>query len=209
VSLRHAAIGFSLLAFTGYGLAGWTPPFFNRVHGEPLGRVGVVVGTTAAFAGLLGVTLGGWLADRLRQSLPEGRLVLGMAVALLPIPLALWMLGTSDVRVAYAVNAPLTMLTAMWIGAGASTVQDLVLPRMRSVAAAFYILVVTFVGLALGPYTIGRLSDMLDGDLPRAMGWALAANAFAVLFLARALAHLRRDEASLRERARAAGEPLG
>jgi MFS family permease len=208
VSLRHLAIGFSLLAFTGYGLGGWTPVFFMREHSEPSGRVGTLVGLTAAFAGLLGVTLGGWLADRLRRRLPEGRLALGMTVALLPIPLALWMLSTPDVRVAYLVNVPLTMLSAMWIGAGASTVQDLVLPRMRSVASAFYILVITFIGFALGPYTIGRLSDLF-GDLPAGMRWSLCANALAVLFLARALAHLRRDEVSLRERARAAGEALG
>ena len=61
----------------------------------------------------------------------------------------------------------------MWIGAGASTVQDLVLPRMRAVASAFYLLVLTFVGLALGPYTVGQLSDLPSGDLALAMRIAL------------------------------------
>jgi MFS family permease len=94
----------------------------------------------------------------------------------------------------------------MWIGAGASTVQDLVLPRMRATASAFYLLIVTFVGLALGPYTVGLLSDRL-GDLPSAMRWALCANAGALALLLLAMRHLGADEASLRERARAAGEP--
>ena len=30
---------------------------------------------------------------------------------------------------------------------------------MRAIASAFYLLVVTFLGLALGPYTMGKLSD--------------------------------------------------
>ena len=60
----------------------------------------------------------------------------------------------------------------MWIGPGASTVQDLVLPRMRATASAAYLLVVTFIGLALGPYTIGRLSVAL-GDLRTAILLAL------------------------------------
>lgn len=206
-SLRHMAIGFSLLAFTGYGIGGWTPAFFLRVHGEDSGRVGTLVGLTAAIAGLLGVTLGGWIADRLRRRSAGGRLQLGIATALLPLPLAWWMLSTPDTPTAYLVNVPLTMLSAMWIGAGASTVQDLVLPRMRAVASAFYILVITFIGFALGPYSIGRLSDLL-GDLPAAMRWSLLVNVVAVFFLARAMRRVGGDEATLVARARAAGEPL-
>jgi len=205
-SLRNMALGFSLLAFTGYGIGGWTPPFFMRVHGQESGEVGIVVGLTSALAGMIGVTLGGLLADRLRRRSPSGRLQLGMVVAVLPVPLAIWMLSTGNVTVAYAVNVPLTMLSAMWIGAGASTVQDLVLPRMRSVASAFYLLVITFVGFALGPYAIGRLSDLL-GDLPSAMRWALVMNGVSVLFLLRAMLRLEHDESSLTERASAAGEP--
>ena len=167
--------------------------------------MGTVIGLTAAVAGLLGVTLGGWLADRLRRRSPGGRLQLGIVVALLPIPLAVWMLSTPDTATAYVVNVPLTMLSAMWIGAGASTVQDLVLPRMRSMASAFYIMVSTFIGFALGPSAIGRLSDVL-GDLPAAMRWSLLANVVAVFFLARAMRCVGRDEATLLERARAAGE---
>jgi MFS family permease len=95
----------------------------------------------------------------------------------------------------------------MWIGAGASTVQDLVLPRMRATASAFYILVLTFVGFALGPYTIGALSDTL-GDLPAAMRLALLSNGVSIVFILLGLRHLQRDERSLLDRARAAGEQI-
>ena len=40
-----------------------------------------------------------------------------------------------------------------------STAADLVLPRMRAVAGAYYILINTMLGLALGPYVMGQLSD--------------------------------------------------
>ena len=102
------------------------------------------------------------------------------------VPLAWWMLSTPDVRTAYVLNFPVSMFASMWIGVGASTVQDLVLPRMRSVASAFYILVITFVGFALGPYCIGALSDAL-GDLGQAMRLSLLANVVAMVFLWRAL----------------------
>jgi len=205
--LIYTCLGFSFLSFTGYGVGGWTPIFFMRVHGQAADEVGNVVGLTAAVAGFLGVTLGGLLADRLRATSPNGRLFVGFITAIVPVPLALWMLGTESLITAYVLNFPLSVGAAMWIGAGASTVQDLVLPRMRAVASAFYILLLTFVGLALGPYMIGQLSDVL-GDLPRAMRLALLANVVACGFLLLAMRHLAADEASVKSRARAAGEVL-
>jgi hypothetical protein len=205
-SLLLAGLGLSFLAFTGYGIGGWTPVFFMRVHAQSSGDVGIYVGLTAASAGLIGVTLGGWLADHLRQRAATGRLWVALGAGLLAIPLALWLLATDSVVAAYIINFPLTVLASMWIGIGASTVQDLVLPRMRAVASAFYIMALTFIGLALGPYTIGQLSDGL-GDLPQAMRLALLANGVAGVLILLAMRHLKRDEATLRERARAAGEP--
>jgi MFS family permease len=206
-SLCWTALGFSFLAFAGYGIGGWTPVFFLRVHEVSRAEGGTILGLTAAVAGLLGITAGGLLADRWRQRSREGRVRLALILALAPIPLALWMLATGDTTVAYVVNFPLNALASSWIGIGASTIQDLVLPRMRAVASAFYILILTFVGLALGPYTIGALSDAL-GDLTSAMRLALLSNVVSAGFLLLLLRSLARDEESLLERARAAGEPL-
>jgi len=206
-SLRYAGLGFAFLAFTGYGIGAWTPVFFMRVHAQSAGDVGGIVGATSALGGFLGVLFGGLVADRLRGRGVNGRLQTGVLTALLPVPVVLWMLGTDSLPLAYALNLPTSVLSSMWIGAGASTVQDLVLPRMRAVASAFYLLVVTFVGLALGPYTIGQLSDAL-GDLGLAMRLGLAANAVALVLLLVAMRYLGRDEATLRDRAREAGEPL-
>jgi hypothetical protein len=74
-----------------------------------------------------------------------------------------------------------------------------VLPRMRATASAAYLLVVTFVGLAMGPYTIGKCSDALG--LRNALLLGLAANAIAFVCLAIGARHLERDQASLQQRA--------
>ena len=205
-SLRWAFLGFALLAFTGYGVGFWVPPFFMRVHGVSPAKAGLVVGGTAAVAGFLGVSLGGILSDRWRAGSPNGRLWVGILTAVLPLPVAAVTFTTSDVPLAFALNLPLGILTSLWVGVGATTVQDLVLPRMRATASAAYILVVTFVGMALGPYTVGRLSVAL-GDLRRAMLCALFANVLALTCLLLAMRHLARDESSRVARARAAGEP--
>ncbi|MGH7863387.1 MAG: spinster family MFS transporter [Candidatus Binataceae bacterium] len=205
-AMIYSAVGFSMLSFIGYGVGAFAPAFFMRVHGVSAGQVGTVVGLTAAVAGWIGVTAGGVLADWLKLRTRNARLVIGMIAASAPVPLAIWMLATNNTALAYVLNFPVTVGGSMWVGAAAATVQDLVLPRMRAVASANYLLCVTFLGLALGPYTVGRLSDAL-GDLRLAMILALSLNAVAVAFLWAARRHLAHDEDTRLDRARLAGEP--
>src|SRR5262249_60353774 len=95
-SLRVAALGFSLLAFVGYGVGFWLPPFFIRIHGVEASRAGLVLGVTSAAAGWLGTTLGGLWAGGGRLRTPAGRLHVGAAGPLLSPPLATWMPSTSS-----------------------------------------------------------------------------------------------------------------
>jgi hypothetical protein len=69
-----------------------------------------------------------------------------------------------------------------------------------------YILTVTLLGLALGPFTVGLVSD-LSGELRIGLIAALIANLSAAGMLAIAARHLADDERTLIARARAAGEP--
>ena len=134
-----------------------------------------------------------------------GRTLRVSVFALAPIPIALWMLFTPSTTLAFALNALVALTGAAWLGVGGSTVQDLVLPRMRGSASALYILSVTLIGLALGPFTVGLVSDW-TGDLRVGLVVGLSANLVAMLFLALAAAVLEREEGTLRQRAREAGE---
>jgi MFS family permease len=197
-TLRCAAPGFALLAFTGYGIGFWGPPYFIRVRGVSEAQVGLVLGGGAAVAGWLGVTLGGLWADRWRRTQVAARFYIGLVAALLPLPIVVGMLATDSTPLALVLGIVGNAATSMWIGPGVSTVQDLIAPRVRATATAAYLLVVTFIGLALGPYTIGRLSVAL-GDLRLAMLIALAANPAAALLLLLAARCLPADEARMRE----------
>jgi hypothetical protein len=201
-TLCYAAPGFALLAFIGYGVGFWTPPYFVRVHGIGEAEAGLVLGGTSAVAGWFGTTLGGVLADRWRERQQAARLYIGMIGGALSVPLATLLFTTDSKAFAYVLNFPTLVAVSLWIGPAASTVQDLVLPRMRGTASAAFLLVITFIGLALGPYAIGRLSVAL-GDLRLALLGALAADVLAVVLLGVATVYLPRDEAA---RARAAAQ---
>lgn len=214
-AMRYLTLGFPCIAFVTYGLGFWGAPFFIRVHGASASQVGTILGLSAALGGWMGVTLGGVLADRLKQKTPLARIYVGLAVPVLSIPAGAVFLLTDNLYVAYVASFVFSVVSPMWIGPAASTVNDLVMPRMRAIASAYYILMITFIGLALGPYAMGQLSDALhsagmdSGEALRtAMLCGLSVFVLAFVFLFLVLRHLVGEESTRLDRARAAGEAM-
>ena len=211
----YTMLAFPMTAFVGYGAGFWIPPLLLRVHDVSATEIGLYIGMGSALGGFLGISLGGVFADYLKKKFPSGRMVLGYISILGVIPLLLALLYTEDLVFAFWMNFFLTMPAACGGGIPPSTASDLVMPRMRAVAGAYYILVNTFIGLALGPYAIGQLSDILhkggmsDADALR-LAIALSMLIFipALIFLYLAQKHLPRDEASRLERAQSLGESV-
>ncbi len=207
-----ASVGFPSISFVTYGVGFWSPPFMQRVHGESIADAGLYLGLGAAVGGFIGIVLGGFLADLWKARTVNARLYIGLAIPVLAIPFALGFLYTDSVLVAYLCSFVFSILSPAWIGSGASTINDLVMPRMRATASAYYVLMNTFVGLALGPYLMGQISDlnaasMDSGEALRsAMTWGLLMFAVSAAFLFAAMRYLGRDEASRVERAQALGE---
>ncbi len=141
--------------------------------------------------------------------------MLGYLVVGGSVPLLLWLLITPDLTTAYVLNFFLTAFAACAGGVPPSTAADLVMPRMRATAGAYFILVNTFLGLALGPYFMGQFSDMFfatgmnDAD---ALRWAIGISMLtfipAVVFVVLAQKHLPAEEASRLQRAAALGEDV-
>ena len=206
-----ASTGFPCLSFVTYGMGFWGPPFMLRVHEVNLAEAGMLLGLGAAVGGWLGVTLGGVLSDRLKARTPNARLWVGVMAAVLSLPSAFLFLLTDSPWVAYAASFAFSMTSPMWVGGGASTVNDLVMPHMRATASAYYILMITFVGLALGPFMIGQISDAYiasglgDGPaLRNGMMWSIALFAASTTLLSLAMRYLPGEEAARDERVRSA-----
>ncbi len=210
-----AAVGFPSLSFVTYGVGFWSPPFMQRVHGESIADAGLYLGIGAALGGFLGIVLGGYLADRLKQRWDNARLYIGLAIPVLALPFAFTFLYTDSVLVAYICSFVFSILSPAWLGSATSTFNDLVMPRMRAIASAYYVLMNTFLGLALGPYLVGQISDAYtasgvqpDEALRVAMTWGLAPFAVSVLFLLLACRYLPGDEKDRLKRAQALGEKV-
>jgi MFS family permease len=208
-------IGFAWLAFVGYGIGFWVPPFMQRVHGVSAAEAGTVLGLSAAVGGWLGVTSGGIFSDWLRRRTPKARPYVGIITALIASPAVVMLVTTRDLTTAYICNFVFQALSSTWIGSAVALSNELVLPRMRATASAYYLLAVTFIGLALGPYSMGQVSDRLarSGTAPadalgQGMLIALVAYAIGIVFLLITSRYVTGEEASRLERARALGEAV-
>ena len=211
----HTAIGYGLIALTSYGLSYWTAPYAEEVLGLPNQELAFYIGGGGAVGGFLGVILGGRLADHLRARHPAGRLLvvmLGVVGPIVPVWIAF---TTASGLLFYVMSFLATTFTSTALGAAAATTQDLVLPRMRGTATAAFFLATTLIGLSFGPYLIGQISElagtMHDGKLVPDLRVGILAMIgiapIALFLLWQAWRTVPAAEASLVERARAAGEP--
>ncbi|AIT06150.1 MFS transporter [Sphingomonas taxi] len=198
-------VAYGLNAFLSYAANFWAAPYALRTLGETPARAGLLLGSSGALAGFLGVTIGGVVADRLRRGNPAGRLIVVMVGACVPVPFLIAAFTASDVWVFYPCLFLAGITASGALGSAAATTQDLVLPRMRGTATATFFIGTTLLGLAMGPYLAGRIST-LSGSLSVGM---LSLLAVVPLTLGCAVAAYRlvpAAEASREARARAVGE---
>jgi MFS family permease len=125
---------------------------------------------------------------------------------LAPVPLVPVMLNAPSLDMMLAWWMVVGTLMTMWFAGTASTVLDLVLPRMRGTAAATHTLCMTMIGLGCGPYFAGLISDVTGDLFTGIVGVYLVAPVLAAFMIA-AIVTLPRIEADTVARAAAAGEP--
>jgi MFS family permease len=98
-------------------------------------------------------------------------------------------------------------LHIMWLGPCAASIQDLVLPRMRGTATAVFFLGTTIIGLGLGPYVVGLVSDV-TGSLQGSLLGTVTVVPLILICGVIAYRTLPGLENNLLDRARDAGEKL-
>jgi MFS family permease len=159
---------FWLLAFAasssslcGYGLAVWTPSVLERSFGLGLVERGQFLASVVLIGGCSGVFAGGWLADRL-GALDRGWYAKLPAIAwLVTAPTFAAGLMAPNLTLAWPLLLIPNALNILWLGPVITAVQHLVPRHMRATASASFLLINNLVGLGVGPFLIGGLSDAL------------------------------------------------
>jgi MFS family permease len=124
----------------------------------------------------------------------------GIGCALLTLPLAIGVYFSPQLRSVYVFNFLVMFVSPMYIGPAMSTVNDLVPPQMRGTVSAIYLMLMSFIGLAMGPFTMGQISAALSaagGDsatsLRAAVMWGHLMLGVALVLLVFACFTIRRE----------------
>ncbi|WP_241527325.1 MFS transporter [Sphingomonas turrisvirgatae] len=196
----------ALQSAVNYGVMAWTPSFMIKQYGMSPAEVGLKFGALVAVVGTAGPLIAGPISDWLAARVRGGRVYVTLyALTVSPI-LAFWAYNAATPAQFYPAFGIYCFTLAMWLPPVYASLMDLVLPRMRGVAASFYVLTMTILGLGLGPYAVGLISDVNGGNLGTAIlsiYWLAPPMVIAIIILARRYAT---DEAGMINRARAAGE---
>ena len=168
------AFGAASSSVCGYGVAFWLPTFFQRSLGLTLTETSIYSSAITLVGGIIGLFLGGLLADRFGGR-SKGAYPMVPAIAfLIALPFFYLSLNAPNLAMAFPLFLVPTALNLAWLGPIVTAVQHLAPASMRTTASALFLLINNLVGIALGTYYFGFASDLLRpqfGD--ESIRWAI------------------------------------
>jgi MFS family permease len=158
--------------FNMYAIAQFLSPFLIRFHHTSVRNAGLLSTAIYGLSGVVGLLLGGVLADAAYKRRSDGRLLVGAVAIAITAPFLFMALGrpAGDV-VGFAV--------LMGIGCGVmyayystvySTIQDIIEPSLRGTAMALYFCAMYVFGASAGPVGTGLASDYFTTRAATAAG---------------------------------------
>lgn len=147
--------------FAGFGLFPFLPIFMMRRFDMSAGEAGAAVGLMIGIGGSLGAVLGAPLAAWVGRRAPQYYLAAPAAALLVSVPLlAAGFLQSSAAACLVLLVIP-EILKYTYLGPSFGAVHNLVGPRERASTIALIYLLMSLVGMGLGPLFTGAVSDHL------------------------------------------------
>ncbi|MBU3057002.1 spinster family MFS transporter [Pseudomonas indica] len=147
--------------FATYACNSFMVPMLQRYFLLSLQQAALATGVIVGVTGLVGLTLGGWVADRLHLKNERGRLLFGafsMFVASVATGFALFS-GRIEIGLFVTVFSIGWLFSYNFYTCVYTSIQDVVEPRLRATAMALFFAGLYLLGGGLGPVVVGLLSD--------------------------------------------------
>lgn len=155
------SFGAAASSVCGYGLAAWLPSFFIRSYKLSMTEMGLFYASITLIGGCAGILGGGFLADRIGKSSKAYYPLIPAISFLVGLPCFFIAISTGSLALAFPLFLVPTALNLVWLGPIVTAVQHLVPAHMRSRASAMFLLVNNLIGIAVGTYYFGAVSDLL------------------------------------------------
>jgi MFS transporter, Spinster family, sphingosine-1-phosphate transporter len=162
-SYIYSVLGMAAYTFAIGGMLVWVPNYLFSTRGFDQARAGTILGVVTLGAAVLGMSAGGWIADRLARSRPQALFLVPGVAMIGSIPFVLAALFTNSEPAIFA--AIFMAETLMFVNTGPcnAIIANVVQPNLRAAAYATAILAVHLLGDIWSPSLIGKVSDLF-GD---------------------------------------------
>lgn len=159
----HLVMGVTLTSLIGYALTGWGPSYMQRSLDMSKLDISYYIALPGAFLGSASAIFGGRLADYLARR--HGLHVQSWVVAVMktiafPFAICFYFLDTPALAIgAYFLSL---LFANSYLGPSFALLQGLAPVKLRATWAAITLLSINLIGLGIGPYLVGQLSDLLQ-----------------------------------------------
>ncbi len=197
-SFRHLCLAAGLHSFVWYAGSTWNAPFLMRSHGMNSGQAGSWLAVFAAI-GAIGTLAGGILADRLSVLKSDRRWYMWVpgCATLIMVPFQFFSYLGSELSFVISSFCVMTVLASFFFGPSFAMAQSLATLRMRAISTSLMLFIQTLIGLGLGPFFVGVISDHLHPTAGnQSLGYGLVIVGLVNVWAA---AHYFRGARSLRE----------
>jgi len=163
-SFRHVVLAVAFHAFVSYGYNGWLPAFFARSYGMGSAEIGSWLAPLIGIFAGLGTFSGGYISDYFaRRDRRWYVWVPGITLAI-SVPFFLLAFMSDDKYTTLALLIVPLYFNYIYLGPTFAMIQGLATVRMRAIASAILLFVISLIGLGLGPFGVGVLSDYLKPE---------------------------------------------
>lgn len=159
---RHMCIATGLYTVLWLGVVQWIPSYFTRSFEIGIAEVGTWLAIILSSSQLIGMLLGGQLADKLGSRDLRWYAWLPSLAMFVSTPIFAITFLTSSSTIAFASLFFPFLIGVMQGPASFAAVQGLADIRMRAVAAALFLLMANLIGGGIGPQAIGIISDLVQ-----------------------------------------------
>lgn len=156
------SLGGACSSMMGYGVFFWLPSFLVRSFDMTLIDAAKFYGSIILVGGLVGIWLGGWAGDKFGAAKKSMYVIVPAVAFVATVPFYLVALSASSLTITFFALLVPTALGLAWLGPVLSTIQHVAPANMRATASAVFLFINNLIGIGLGTWLIGLISDLLD-----------------------------------------------
>ena len=157
-SLILTNLGFIGCVFANNAIIVWLPTYFHRVEGIPISEAGIKTSVLMLLA-IIGLPLGGWLADMWFKKRVSARLLFPAITTILNAIIIFAAFSFFQGKAQYMILLLMGILASAFAPAAIIATQEIIHPGLRAISYSVCVVVQNLFGASMAPIVIGSISD--------------------------------------------------